>query len=127
MQRLDLLEEKMEQALIQMTYSYNQIVKCYNEKVQWKEFKLGQLVLQRVFQNTKDHGAGKFGANWEDSYRVTAIVKRCVYKLETLSGQEVARSWNLHYLQKYYVWRYDRIHVTILIFWNHLLDKKTLG
>ena len=56
---LNLLEE------IQVAYYENQIAKYNNKKVQQREFKLGDLVLRRVFQNTQKHGVGKFGANWE--------------------------------------------------------------
>ena len=46
---LDLLEEKREQALVGMTYYQNQIARYYNKKVRRREFKLGDLVLRKVF------------------------------------------------------------------------------
>ena len=46
---LDLLEEKREQALIRMAYYQSQIAKYHNKKVRRKEFKLGDLVLRKVF------------------------------------------------------------------------------
>ena len=82
---LNLLEEKREQTLIRMAYYHNQIVKYNNKKVQRMEFKPGDLVLRKVFQNTQKHGARKFRASWEGLYCVTAVVKRGLYNLEPLS------------------------------------------
>ena len=55
---LDLLEEKREQALIQIAYYQNQTVKYYSKKVQRREFKPGDLVLQRVFQKPRSMELG---------------------------------------------------------------------
>ena len=76
-----------------MAYYHNQIAKNYNnKKFQRREFKLGDLVLRKVFQNTQEHRAGKFKASWEGSYCIITVVKRGVYILEILGGQEVGRS-----------------------------------
>ena len=57
------MEEKREQALIQMAYYHNQVTKYYKKKVQRKEFKPGDLVLRKVFQNIQEQGPGKFEAS----------------------------------------------------------------
>ena len=72
-----------------MAYYENQIARYYNKKVQQKEFKLGDLMFRKVFQNTEEQRAGKFRANWEGPYnRMHIILGSC----RTLGRQEVAIS-----------------------------------
>ena len=68
-----------------------------------RHFHEGDLVLRKVFQNTKEWKAGKLGVNWEGPYRVEQIIKPGVYRLEEMDGIGVPRSWNAHHLRRYYV------------------------
>ncbi|GFZ00580.1 hypothetical protein Acr_14g0002150 [Actinidia rufa] len=58
---LDLAEERRENALIRMADYQKQLAKTYNQKVQHKEFLVGDLVLRKVVGNTKDPADGKLG------------------------------------------------------------------
>ena len=99
----DLIDERREQALIRIAWRQQQVERYFNTKVRPRQFKLGDLVLRRVFQNTQEMNSGKLGNNWEGPYKVTAIVKNGVYRLETLDEVEVPRSWNAFHLKKYYM------------------------
>ncbi|VFQ94022.1 unnamed protein product [Cuscuta campestris] len=45
---------------------------------------------------------GKLAKNWEGPYRVRAIIRPGTYRLETLEGVPVERTWNSHHLRKFY-------------------------
>jgi len=45
---------------------------------------------------------GKFLANWEGPFRVTAVAGKGAYRLERLPGQAVPRTWNAAHLKFYY-------------------------
>ena len=41
-----------------------QLAKSYNQKVQHREFVVGELILRKVVENTKDTADGKLGPNY---------------------------------------------------------------
>jgi len=50
--------------------------------------------LKRVFDNTREEGAGKLRVNWEGPYIVTKVVRNGVYTLKDLEYRPVQRPWN---------------------------------
>lgn len=56
----------------------------YNRKARPCVFKVGTLVLRRVFKNTAEKGVGKFQANWESPYIVSKKRKNDAYHLQKL-------------------------------------------
>ena len=64
---------------------------------------MGNWVLRKVFQNTKEADAGKLGPNWEGPYEVTQIIGNGAYKLQTPDETQINNNWNTIHLQKYYV------------------------
>ena len=54
---LDLLEEKRELAKLRIASYQQRAARYYNSKVKVKQFQLGDLVLRKVLQNTKEVGA----------------------------------------------------------------------
>ena len=99
---LDELEEKRDQALLRIQNYQNQIESYYNKKVRSRPLELGDLVMRKVFENTKELNAGKLGANWEGPYKITRVVKLGVYRLETSRGEAVPRAWNSMHLRRFY-------------------------
>ena len=99
---LDDIEEKRDQALLRIQNYEHQIESYYNKKVKSRPLELGNLVLRKVFENTKEWKAGKLGANWEGPYKITEIVKPGVYHLETLTGEAVPRAWNSKHLRRFH-------------------------
>ncbi|XP_048611602.1 uncharacterized protein LOC125585924 [Brassica napus] len=62
---LDDIKEKRDQALLRIQNYQHQIESYYNKKVKSRPLEMGNLVLRKVFENTKEWKAGKLGANWE--------------------------------------------------------------
>ena len=78
------------------------MAKHYNSRVLHRDFKVGDLVLKKVMDATRDPTKGKLGPNWERSYRVTSWKRKGIYHLETIDGQKLPHPWNTEHLRKYY-------------------------
>ena len=68
-----------------------------------RTFQVGDWVLRKVFQNTKEVSAWKLGPNWEGPYEITQLMGNRAYKLQTPDGTRINNSWNVIHLRKYYV------------------------
>jgi len=99
---LDEIEERRDQALLRIQNYQHQIESYYNKKVRARPLELGDLVMRKVFENTKELNAGKLGARWEGPYKIIKVVKPGVYRLQTSRGEEVPRSWNSMHLRRFY-------------------------
>ncbi|XP_056853016.1 uncharacterized protein LOC130502257 [Raphanus sativus] len=99
---LDNIEERRDQALLRIQNYQNQIESYYNKKVRSRPLELGDLVLRKVFENTKEWKAGKLGANWEGPYKITQVIRPRVFRLETSRGDAVPRAWNSMHLRRFY-------------------------
>ena len=96
---LDAIEERRDQALLRIQNYQHQIEGYYNKKVKSRPLELGDIVLRKVFENTKELNIGKLGTNWEGTYKITQVVKPGVYRLETSTGEPVSRAWNSMHLR----------------------------
>ena len=52
----------------------NKLLDITKKNVRTRTFQVGDWVLRKVFQNTKEVGAGKLGPNWERPYKITRVV-----------------------------------------------------
>ena len=68
-----------------------------------RNFKIGDWVLCRVFQNTKEVGADKLGPNWEGPYKITKLIGQGAYKLQAQDGPDIHNSWNATHLKLYHL------------------------
>ncbi|KAG7559454.1 Ribonuclease H-like superfamily [Arabidopsis thaliana x Arabidopsis arenosa] len=67
---LDTIDERRDQSLIRL-HNYQQLTaRYYNSKLKNRPLNVGDFVLRRVFDNTKEEGAGKLGINWEGPYQI---------------------------------------------------------
>ncbi|XP_062088902.1 uncharacterized protein LOC133795468 [Humulus lupulus] len=99
---LDLLDEKRDKANLRIA-SYKQMVaRHYNKNLRTRAYKVGDYVLRRTFQNTKEAGVGKLGSNWEGPYQITKVVGQGAYKLQATDGRNVTNSWNACHLRPYF-------------------------
>ncbi|KAL5543517.1 hypothetical protein UlMin_007301 [Ulmus minor] len=98
----DLLEEKREISQVRAAALQQTIARYYNSKVKLRRFVKGDLVLRKVFLNTKEKGVGVLGPNWEGPYRVRAIIRPGTYELETLEGRVLDNPWNAEHLRRYF-------------------------
>ncbi|GJX16870.1 reverse transcriptase domain-containing protein [Tanacetum coccineum] len=99
---LDILEERRELASIKEAYYKQKLDGYYNKRVRPSTFKPGTYVL-RLNNASKAEFQGKIGPTWEGPYIVTKAYRDGTYKLETLAGSPIDRTWNRSNLCKFYV------------------------
>ena len=99
---LDLIEEKRENAMVQLTYYQQKLKQGYDANVKLRPLTLGDLVLRKVVGATKNPAWGKLGPNQEEPYRITSKAGIGVYFLEDLDEHVVSRPWNVNNLKRYY-------------------------
>lgn len=68
-------------------------------KVRQKGVKQRELVLKKV---TNPTNKGKLSPNWEGPYRARGVMDNGAYKLKTLEGLEIPRTWNVSNLRFYF-------------------------
>ncbi|KAG7543412.1 Retrotransposon gag domain [Arabidopsis thaliana x Arabidopsis arenosa] len=98
----DVLDERRDQSLIRLQNYQQMTARYYNSKLKNRSLNVGDFVLRRVFDNTKEEGAGKLGINWEGPYQITEKIRNGVYRLQDLDGNPVQRPWNIINLKKFY-------------------------
>ena len=62
---LDLIEEKREKAMIQLSYYHQKLKQGYDANVRLRPLTPGDLVLRKVLGSAKNLAWGKLGPNWE--------------------------------------------------------------
>ncbi|GJX75648.1 reverse transcriptase domain-containing protein [Tanacetum coccineum] len=93
---MDLLEERPKaKAKLKMT-------KYYIARVRGVTFRLGDFVYR---SNDASHAVdgGKLGLNWEGPYEVTEALGDGAYKLRSMDGNALLRTWNIANLKKCYL------------------------
>ena len=101
-ENLDLLEERREIASIREAAYKQKLEKYYNSRVKPSSFKPGEYVL-RLNSASKAEYQGKLGPTWEGPYIVVEAYGNGAYKLETIIGDEVDKTWNGTNLRKFYI------------------------
>ncbi|XP_074314330.1 uncharacterized protein LOC141649542 [Silene latifolia] len=99
---LDMIDELRTSAQIRMAYYRQTVARSYNKNAKLRTLQVGDLVLRKVLQNIKNQQAGKFAYNWEGPYQVESTVGNGAYRLMTMEGQMIPRSWNITHLKKYF-------------------------
>uniref|UniRef100_A0A2N9INV2 Uncharacterized protein n=1 Tax=Fagus sylvatica TaxID=28930 RepID=A0A2N9INV2_FAGSY len=99
---LDLLDETRDKAARRITLYQEKMAKYYNTKVKLRRFEIGDWVLRKITQATKDPSQGKLGPNWEGPYKVIQYYRRGTYHLEDRHGKKLPHPWNAEHLKKYY-------------------------
>ena len=99
---LHLIDEVRDKAHAKILEYQKRTSSYYNLRVKGRMFKEGDLVLRKV----KASGIGqkgKLAPNWEGLYRVKHLRGLEAYKLETIEGDEVPRTWHASNLKIYYI------------------------
>ena len=99
---LDLVEERRENAMVQLTYYQHKLKQGYNMNVKLRPLAPGDLVLRKVLGNTKNPAWGKLGPNWEGPYHITSVAGTGAYYLEDLDEKTILHPWNVNNLKMYY-------------------------
>nr|GEW24695.1 reverse transcriptase domain-containing protein [Tanacetum cinerariifolium] len=99
---LDLLEERRELAAINEARSKSKMTKYYNSWVCGVAFQPGDFVYR---SNDASHAAagGKLGPKWEGPYEVTDALGNGAYKLRSMDGTMLPRTWNVTNLKRCYL------------------------
>lgn len=101
--QIDMIKERRERAAIRVQNYQQAVSRYYDSNVRNRAFSVGDLVLQKVFDGTKEPKAGKLGTRWEGPYKVTKEIRSGVYELEKCkNGHPEIRPWNAYNLKKYY-------------------------
>ena len=99
---LDLIEERRENAMVQLAYYQHKLKQDYDANVRLRPLAPGDLVLRKVLGTTKNPVWGKLGPNWEGPYRITSVASIGAYFLEDLDEHVVPCPWNINNLKRYY-------------------------
>ncbi|GJY43968.1 reverse transcriptase domain-containing protein [Tanacetum coccineum] len=99
---LDLLEERRERAAIREAKAKSKMMRYYNARVRGVTFKPGDYVYR---SNEASHAmdGGKLGPKWEGPYEVTEVLGGGAYKLRSMDGAVLLRTWNIANLKKCYL------------------------
>ena len=99
---LDLVEERRENAIVQLAYYQQKLKQGYDSSVKLRPLNPGDLVLRKVLGTTKNPAWGKLGPNWEGSYHITSVAGIRAYFLDDLDEKAIPRPWNVNNLRRYY-------------------------
>nr|GFA78526.1 reverse transcriptase domain-containing protein [Tanacetum cinerariifolium] len=99
---LDLLEERRELAAMSEARSKSKMMKYYNSRVRGVTFKPGDFIYRN---NDASHAVagGKLGPKWEGPYEVTDALGNGEYKLWSMDGTMLPRTWNVTNLKRCYL------------------------
>nr|GFA73782.1 reverse transcriptase domain-containing protein [Tanacetum cinerariifolium] len=99
---LDLLEERRELAVMNEARSKSKMMKYYYSRVHGVAFKPGDFVYR---SNDASHAVagGKLGPKWEGPYEVTDALGNGAYKLRSMNGMMLPRTWNVTNLKRCYL------------------------
>ncbi|XP_074282824.1 uncharacterized protein LOC141607372 [Silene latifolia] len=78
---LTLAEELRDAAIIRIASYQQTVARRYNKNVNIGVFRKGNLVLRKVFPNTKDKNAGRLAPAWEGPYLTDSVVRQGTYRL----------------------------------------------
>ena len=98
---LDLIEEKRENAMVQLAYYQQKLKQGYDANIKLRPLTLGDLVLRKVVGTVKNPNWGKLGPNWEGPYCITSEAGIGAYFLEDLDEHVIPRPWNVNNLKRY--------------------------
>nr|GEU51094.1 reverse transcriptase domain-containing protein [Tanacetum cinerariifolium] len=99
---LDLLEERRECAAIREAKAKLKMTKYYNSWVHGVTFRPGDIFYR---SNEASHAmdGGNLGPKWEGPYEVTEALEDGAYRLMSMDGAVLSRTWNVANLKKCYL------------------------
>ncbi|XP_074356226.1 uncharacterized protein LOC141695921 [Apium graveolens] len=97
---VDLIDDVRDSAHAKIVEYHKKASFYYNLRVKKRFFKQGDLVLMNV-EVSEVGQKGTLTPNWEGPYKVKSVQGRRSYKLETMDGEEVPRTWHAQNLKVY--------------------------
>ncbi|XP_075080536.1 uncharacterized protein LOC142166030 [Nicotiana tabacum] len=80
--KLELLDESRDLAHIRMVAQKQRMESYYNQRSNLRYFKVGDLILRKVTQNTRELNGRKLGPTWKGLYRFSVVIEKGSYELE---------------------------------------------
>ena len=99
---LDLIEERRENAMVQLAYYQQKLKQGYDANIKLRPLTPGDLVLRKVVGAAKNPAWGKLGPNWEGPYCIISKAGIGAYFLEDLDEHVTPCPWNVNNLKRYY-------------------------
>ena len=87
--QLNLVDEVRATAEQRLAWYQDLMAKNYNSKVRHRDFQVGDLVMRKMTNATKDTSQEKLKPNWNGSYRIAPWHKKETYHLDTLDGHKL--------------------------------------
>ena len=103
LEEADLANEAREMAHLREKALKHWRANPYNAEVIPQKFGKGDLVLRHANIGPPHPGQGKLATNWKGPYQIAEVLGNGAYKLSTLSGSEILRSWNSSNLQRFFI------------------------
>ncbi|XP_071737067.1 uncharacterized protein [Rutidosis leptorrhynchoides] len=101
-ENLNLVEERREMAAIKEAINKQIITSYYNKRVQPLSFQLDDLVWRKN-EASRAEDTGKLEPKWEGPYKVIGISDTWVYRLASLDGKAIKRTWHAQTLKRCYI------------------------
>ena len=100
---LDTIDELRDLAKLRIAAHQQRIANSYNKNIRIRRFQIGDLVLRKTFQNTKDPADGKLAPKWEGPYVINSKAGKGAYWLADMEGSLLPRAWNAIHLKSYFI------------------------
>ena len=88
--------------MVQLAYYQHKLKQSYDTNVKLRPLAVGDLVLRKILETTRNLAWGKLGPNWEGPYQITLVVGIGAYYLEDLDEKAVLHPWNVNNRKRYY-------------------------
>ena len=96
---LDLLDEVREEARVSAEAVKRRVERRHNSKVRSRQFQEGNLVMRKAHQYEMEN---KLSPKWTGPFRVVETLENGAYRLKTLDGGAIPRTWNATHLKLYF-------------------------
>ncbi|XP_047268176.1 uncharacterized protein LOC124898581 [Capsicum annuum] len=101
-EQLMLIDEKrMVIVCYSQLYQYR-MIRAFKKKVRARIFKVGQLVLKRIFPHQEVY-KGKFSPNWQRPYIIRKVLSGGALIISEMDGQEWTKPINSDVVKRYYI------------------------
>jgi len=96
---LDLLDEVREEAKIKVEAFKRRVEYKYNSKLRPRQFQVADLVMRKAHPYQLEN---KLSPKWTGPFRIMEALGNGAYRLETLEGGVIPRTWNATNLKFYF-------------------------
>ena len=96
---LNLMDEVREEARIKDEAVKRKVEHKHNSKIKTRQFQVADLVMRKAHPYQLEN---KLSPKWTGPFRVTEVLGNGAYRLETLEGGVIPRTWNAANLKFYF-------------------------